>query len=191
LNGAVTGGDLTGLTLDSGDHIVLADGASYTLTPVQAAIAQVGADGTPGILTSSGVTTIKVTSVGLVGAGLAGASGSLYKPTEIRGFTVGDKIDLSSLLNWNNPDLCNINDSAQNNLPPNDRVGGVSLVRGTYSPLGSYAPGLGYFVQGGGPDELFIYDANSYAPGGLESIILIGSTIPRFSSNGNAVFTFY
>ncbi len=129
--------------------------------------------------------------MGLVGSGLAGESGPLYNPTEIRGFTVCDKIDLSDLLNWNNPDLCNINYSAQNYLPLNDRVGGVSLVRGTYSAKGSYAAGLGYFVQGGGPDELFIYDANSYAPGGLESIILIGSNIPRFSSNGNAVFSFY
>lgn len=50
--------DLSGLTLDSGDVIVLSAGVDYTLTASQAAIARIGTAGKAGVLTSTGALRI-------------------------------------------------------------------------------------------------------------------------------------
>ena len=55
---APTAYDLSGITLDSGDSIVLTAGVDYTLTASQAAIARVGTAGKAGVLTSTGALRI-------------------------------------------------------------------------------------------------------------------------------------
>ena len=54
--------DLSGITLDSGDSIVLTAGVDYTLTASQAAIARVGTAGKAGVLTSTGALRIVATT---------------------------------------------------------------------------------------------------------------------------------
>ena len=59
---AANAGDLSGLTLDAGDAIVLSAGLDYTLTAAQALIARVGSTGKAGVLTSTGAITIKAST---------------------------------------------------------------------------------------------------------------------------------
>ena len=61
---ASTATDLSGITTDSNDTLVLTAGASYTLSSTQVAIAQVGNAGTKSDLTTAGTILIKASSTG-------------------------------------------------------------------------------------------------------------------------------
>ena len=86
---ATNAGDLTGLTLDSGDAIVLTAGLDYTLTAAQAQIARVGTTGTKGVLTSTG-------SVKIVAATATDLSGIVTDSNDTLVLTAGASYTLSS-----------------------------------------------------------------------------------------------
>jgi hypothetical protein len=182
LKAAATGEDLSGVTATGIDSIVLTTAQNYTLTLAQAAIAKIGTGGTAGTLSDSGVTTIKLATTGLAGAGIL-ADGTLTSPKVITGLAAGDKIDLSGFAPASLKSISAANDGTA--YLADAVTGGAALVKGTYTS-GSFA------VDGTGADELFVYDTNGTNVGGLEAIVLIGSNagIASFSSDSSGIFTF-